>query len=94
MSNGVKSTKGMHCSTTAQKTPKRVIIAGKNNEANSLGLKVSHRNLYEQKAVNIQAMNLEQVLRNSKGGEEVEGIYAYTFTPSTADSQGKNTTKN
>ncbi len=33
-------------------------------------------------------MNLEQVLRTSEG-EEVEGLYAYTFTPSTTNSQAK-----
>ena len=67
---------------------KRIIIAGTNDGAESIKLRVSHRNLYEHKAVNIQAMNLEQVLRTSEG-EEVEGLYAYTFTPSTTNSQAK-----
>ena len=70
-----------------------IIINHQKNGANSLNLKVSNSDLADLKAVNIQAMNLEQVLRTSEG-EILEGMYAYTFTPSTTNDKAKIQLKN
>ena len=65
-----------------------IIINHQKNGANSLNLKVSNSDLADLKAVDIQAMNLEQVIRTSEG-EILEGMYAYTFTPSTTNDKAK-----
>ena len=62
----------------------QIIIAQQKDGENNLKLKVSNSDLDDRKAVNIQAMNLEQVLRTSEG-DIIEGLYAYTFTPSTTN---------